>query len=172
MTKRLFAWVLVLAMVLSLMPAITLGISAEEAKPGEHTGHEGWTEWTDNTKLPTEKGKYYLSVDVELTAVWTVGENIDLCLNGHTVTQKTAATRLAILTEGKKSTLSIYDCVGTGVMTGGTGTTGSAFNVGRTTTLNWYGGKLTGNTNASTGCIYLQKATSAGSGGVFNMYGG
>ena len=172
MAKRLFAWVLVLAMVLSLMPAITLGISAEEAKPGEHTGHEGWTEWTDNTELPTEEGKYYLSVDVELTAVWTVGKNIDLCLNGHTVTQKTAATRLATLTEGKKSTLSIYDCVGTGVMTGGTGATGSAFNVGRTTTLNWYGGKLTGNTNASTGCIYLQKATSAGSGGVFNMYGG
>ena len=171
MTKRLFAWVLVLAMILSLMPGITLGVSAEE-KPWEHTGHDGWTEWTDATKLPTAAGKYYLSVDVNLDGDWTVTKDIELCLGGHTITQTKSGARVAILSEGKNSTLSIYDCVGTGKVTGGTNSTGSAFNVGRTTTLNWYGGTITGNTNTSLGTVYIQKATSAGKGGTFNMYDG
>ena len=171
MTKRLFAWVLVLAMILSLMPSITLGVSAEK-KPWEHTGHDGWTEWTDATKLPTAAGKYYLSVDVNLDGDWTVAKDIELCLGGHTITQTKSGARVAILSEGKNSTLSIYDCVGSGKVTGGTNSTGSAFNVGRTTTLNWYGGTITGNTNTSLGTVYIQKATSAGKGGTFNMYDG
>ena len=168
MTKRLFAWVLVLAMVLSFMPVVSMGVSAE-GNPGQHTGHEGWTEWTDKTKLPTDAGKYYLSVDVELTATWSVSKNIDLCLNGHTVTQTKSGARIASLTSG---TLSVYDCAGTGMVTGGTAENGSAFNVGRNTTLNWYGGTITGNQSTSTGTVYLQRGTSAGSGAVFNLYGG
>ena len=86
MTKRLFAWVLVLALLMSLMPAVTLGVGA--ADEDQHTNHEGWTAWSDKTKLPTAAGKYYLTVDVSLTAQWTVptGET-HLCLDGHHITQ-------------------------------------------------------------------------------------
>ena len=54
MTKRLFAWVLVLALLLSLMPAVTLGVGAEGED--KHTNHEGWTAWSDKTKLPDTAG--------------------------------------------------------------------------------------------------------------------
>ena len=175
MTKRLFAWLLVLALVLSLVPSVA---AESDTLPGasqwhDHTTHEGWTEIKEGDPLPTAAGKYYLSADVELTAEWTVTKDIHLCLNGHSIKQTKAGTRVAILTEGKKNTLSVYDCVGTGTVSGGSSNTGAAFNVGRTTTLSWYGGKLTGNTSTGSGTIYLQKATSANpTGGVFNMYGG
>ena len=89
MTKRILAWVLVLALVFSLMPLV----SAETEAPGmsewhDHTTHEGWTAWSGTTGLPTTAGKYYLTADVTLTKEWTVpsGET-HLCLNGHHITQ-------------------------------------------------------------------------------------
>ena len=92
MAKRIFALVLVLAMLVSLMPQVTIGVSAEGAKaPGasewcDHTNHDGWTEWGDEesewTTLPTGEDKYFLSHDVTLSAAVTISKNTHLCLNG------------------------------------------------------------------------------------------
>ena len=188
MTKRFFAWVLVVAMLLSLMPAITLGVSAEGED--KHTGHEGWTAWSDKTKLPATAGKYYLTVDVALTAQWTVptGET-HLCLGGHHITQ-TGNSKVIGVNAGR--TLSVYDCapayegetyVG-GTISGGTGSDhghgiwvarGNAG--GKPGVFNLYGGRITGNkytgsANAKGGAVYLQSGKKDQIGGVFNMYGG
>ena len=183
MAKRIFALVLVLAMLVSLMPQVTVGVSAEGTKaPGasqwaDHTNHDGWTEWGDDesewTTLPTEQGKYFLSHDVSLQKQATVAKNIHLCLNDHTITQTKADTRHIYLEEGKGITLSIYDCGTKGKITGGTGGTGTVINVSRTNTFSLYGGTITGNNKATDAVIYVQAAKSTYPvGGVFNMYGG
>ena len=187
MTKRLFAWVLVLAMLLSLMPAITVGVSA--AGEDNHTDHTGWTKWTNKTALPTAAGKYYLDVDVTLSTAWVAPSgHVQLCLNGHTVS-KTGTTRVITLNAGRE--LSIYDCaeaynalgeyVG-GKIVGGDNANNGMIIVARGTSaaknavLNLYGGRLCGNrptkTGLSGGAVYLQTGQVNKAGGVFNMYGG
>ena len=176
MAKRLFAWVLTLALVLSMAPAVMVGVTAEGALQ-DHTDHVGWTAWGDDEeekgKLPTAEGKYYLTADVELTAAVTVTKNIHLCLNDHTITQTKAGARHFYLNEGNKITLSIYDCGTKGKLTGGSQTTGSCINVTRTNTFNLYGGTITGNNSTGDAVIYVQAANATRpTGGVFNMYGG
>ena len=189
MAKRLFAMLLVLAMVLSFMPVI--GVMAE-GELDKHTSHEGWTEWTDSTKLPTAAGQYYLSVDVNLTAVWNApaGET-HLCLGGHTITQ--TATNKRVLGVGTGCTLSIYDCAESynakgeyvgGQITGGQKNDhGHGIWIGRGSTnenpgtLNLYGGRICGNkysgaANARGGAVYMQSSQANKAGAVFNMYGG
>ena len=176
MAKRLFAWLLVLTLVLSMMPAITLGVTAVGDLNG-HTSHEGWTNWGDEESewktLPTKAGKYYLTHDVEMTDSVTISANVDLCLNGHTVRQTTSGARHIYLNEGKGITFNMYDCCGTGSLTGGSMSTGSVINVTRTNTFNMYGGKITGNISTGDAVVYIQAANATRPvGGVFNMYGG
>ncbi len=183
MAKRIFAFVLVLAMLVSLMPQVTIGVSAEGAKaPGasalaDHTNHDGWTNWGDDesewTTLPTAAGKYYLTHDVTMTAAVTISANVDLCLNGHTVTQTKSGARHIYLNEGKGITFSLYDCGTTGTITGGSAGNGTVINVTRTNTFKMYGGKITGNNSTSDAVIYVQAAKDTHpTGGVFYMYGG
>ena len=183
MAKRIFALVLVLAMLVSLMPQVTIGVSAEGAKaPGasewcDHTNHDGWTEWGDEesewTTLPTGEGKYFLSHDVTLSAAVTISKNIHLCLNDHTITQTKSGARHFYLDEGKGITFSLYDCGTNGTLNGGSAATGTVINVTRTNTFKMYGGKITGNNSTSDAVIYVQAAKDTyPTGGVFNMYGG
>ena len=180
MAKRLFAMLLVVAMLMSFMPVV--GVAAE-GELDKHTSHEGWTEWTDKTKLPTAAGQYYLSVDVNLTAVWEAPNGVHLCLDGHTITQKTANHRVLNVNAGK--TISIYDCAESydangnyvgGKLTGGTKENGTAVWIDRSgAVFNLYGGRITGNANAEKaagGAIYLRSGQEGKAGAVFNMYGG
>ena len=188
MTKRLFAWLLVLAMVLSLVPAITLGAVAEGED--KHTNHEGWTAWSDKTKLPTAAGKYYLTVDVTLTKEWTVPTgDTHLCLDGHHITQ---TGNCRVLGVNAARTLSVYDCakayegetyVGGTISGGKSSDHGHGVWVargnagGKPGVFNLYGGRITGNkytgsANAKGGAVYLQSGKPNQIGGVFNLYGG
>ena len=186
MTKRIFAFVLALVLVVSLMPQVTVGVTAEGAKaPGasewcDHTSHDGWTPWGDDeaekTTLPTAEGKYYLTSDVTMSNAVTISHNIHLCLNDHTITQTKAGARHIYLNEGKGITFSLYDCGTKGKITGGSAGTGTVINVTRTNTFKMYGGKITGNNSTSDAVIYVQAAKTVNetkrAGGVFNMYGG
>jgi len=188
MTKRIFAWVLVLALVCSLMPMV----SAETEAPGmsewhDHTTHEGWTAWTGTTGLPTTEGKYYLTADVTLTKEWTVPKgDTHLCLCGHSITQTGSSARVIGVNSARS--LSIYDCakayegdtyVG-GTLTGGKSSVGSCVWIARGGgVFNLYGGRITGNAHATAadgGAVYLQSGKTLSGvkndGGVFNMYGG
>jgi hypothetical protein len=61
--------------------------------------------WTDATKLPTS-GSYFLEVDVELSTVLTLSDNLTLCLNGHSITQKGNA-RVFYVSVGKTLTITL-----------------------------------------------------------------
>ena len=187
MKKRMLALLLVAALLLSLVPVIAISVNAEGED--KHTDHTGWTKWTDKTKLPTAVGKYYLDVDVTLSAAWTApAGHVQLCLNGHTIS-KTGTTRIITLNAGRE--LSVYDCAESynalgeyvgGKIVGGSNANNGMIIVARATTtakhaqLNLYGGRLCGNrptkTGLSGGAVYMQTGQKNKPGGVFNMYGG
>ena len=139
-----------------------------------------WSAWESASALPSGSGNYYLTEDVQLTDVQLIGagEQVNLCLNGHTVK---AADNCRIYTIGKGAVLSITDCQGAaGKLTGGNSAYGGAININRTAVFNLYAGTLTGNkarTNSSGagdegGAVYMQSGNDSEHGGTFNMYGG
>ena len=137
------------------------------------TEHEelDFKKWNDATSLPTA-GNYSLQVDVQLTGTIYVSGKLNLCLNGHTVT---AAKDSRLLSADKGGVLSITDCTGNGVITGGSKTYGGAIAVQQGGTFHFYGGKISGNTALTEegGAVYVKggNATTA-QGGIFHMYGG
>lgn len=74
------------------------------------------TPWTDNTKLPTEEGTYYLETDVTLAAPVEISKDVTLCLNGHTIkgTNGDQGPEAILVTSG---TLKITNCQSTGQIT-------------------------------------------------------
>ena len=94
MMKRLIAWALTLALVLSAVP---MTIAAEPAAHSHSAAQHDcehcdasvtWTKWTSTTTLPNTTGHYYLCADVTLSdrTLVAAGQNVVLCLNGYTVT--------------------------------------------------------------------------------------
>ena len=139
-----------------------------------------WSAWESASALPSGSGNYYLTEDVQLTDVQLIGagEQVNLCLNGHTVK---AADNCRIYTIGKEAVLSITDCQGAaGKLTGGNSAYGGAININRMAVFNLYAGTLTGNkarTNSSGagdegGAVYMQSGNDSEHGGTFNVYGG
>lgn len=141
----------------------------------EQCSHDSiaWLPWKKTDSLPTS-GNYYLENDVELSAPveLTDGAELNLCLNGRTVTAEgaegTNSDRIFYL--WGKAALSISDCAGTGKLTGGTAAA-ICLEGNAEATLNLYGGSITGNTRTgSLGGAVVINATNKQS--TFNMYGG
>ena len=141
--------------------------------------HEGvsFAPWTDATKLPRE-GNFYLTCDVQLTTAAFAAADLNLCLNGHTISMK-PGTEDRIINMKAGATLSIADCKETGKITGGVHNYGGVININAGSTMNLYGGNLTGNKvvdiendKGKAGAVYLSKTSDGQPGGVFNMYGG
>lgn len=96
--KKLIAWALVLAMILSVMPVSVLA-EGEKAIPVAHSHsasqhkceHCGesvtWTAWSRADSLPTDAGHYYLTTDVKISAQSKLTGTTDqvMCLNGYTI---------------------------------------------------------------------------------------
>ena len=114
----------------------------------------------------TGAGNYYLTNDVVLSRVWTNSYNVNLCLNGHSITlQSSAADADRVIQvdsdSGSNKTLSICDCNGSGNGKGIiTGASAYGVQVPSTNAFNLYGGTITGN------------GYGVNSHGTFNMYGG
>jgi len=101
MLKRTIAWMLVLTLVMSVMPQLSLGVTAEgeQAIPAAHshsaTQHNcehceetiTWQAWDKTDSLPSTSGHYYLTADVKPTgqAKLTGTTDMVLCLNGYTI---------------------------------------------------------------------------------------
>lgn len=147
-----------------------LGAAHEHGIDGKN-GNLGWIKWTSTNSLPTESGNYYLEKDLVLSGSVTLKANVQLCLNGKTITAK-AGKRIAAI--GNGGTLTITDCCEScGTITGGTEAYGGAFNVMRGGTLKLYKGKITGNTStAEGGAVYMQGGNDTEAGSAFYMYGG
>lgn len=166
MRKRILTLLLALAMTVGLLPAAAF--AAEE----DHN-HDDVTfiEWTNTGTLPTASGNYYLTTGVTLTDTWTVPANADikLCLNGHTITQTNTSARVVTV----NGSLTVYDCVGDGEITGGNvnNSIGGGVYVAGHASFTMNGGSITGNqaadgySNANGGGVAVED------GAVFIMNG-
>ncbi len=130
-----------------------------------------WKAWTSTTTLPTESGYYYLTADVNMNSYANIlnGNKVTLCLNGRTITKKSAG----ILWELKNaSQLTVCDCQGGGKMVGNVTNNYGVIKLLENAKLNWFGGSLErdaanlDSTTASGGLVY------ASAGAQINMYGG
>jgi len=192
MTKRIFAMLLILAMVLSLVPAV---VSAEDAvvasdKAGTHTAAEHqcescgtteWLPWESSTTLPTS-GHYYLTKDVAMTApINDFAGTVHICLNGYVV--KAASGKHIFNTRGVAEVV-ITDCTAytddqdvyhAGAITGGVDSVnggGVAF-VRKGGVVKLYDGRITGNrTTKAGGAFCLQAGDSTLAGGKLYMFDG
>ena len=156
-----------------IQPATHVHKLCNDASCTDH-GDVEFYDWTDATKLPTS-GNYCLMTDVQLGSVVTINSELNLCLNGHTVTAKNNERHFVV-----DGTLTITDCQGSGQITGGKRTFGgAAASVNAGGILNLYSGNLTNNQavvnadgKAYGGAIFLYAASGEKAAAVFNMYGG
>ena len=110
------------------------------------TDHEAisFKAWTDSTALPAS-GSWYLDTDVTLSKEVGLKTDLNLCLNGHTITGKTASMRIFSTSGAGGETLTICDCTA------------------KTVDGVYTAGKLTGSHNTNAG---------AGGGAIFLRAGG
>lgn len=132
-----------------------------DIKCGQHSSAD-WTEWTSSTTLPTTKGSYYLTGNVTLTSAWKPTSDINLCLNGCTITMNGDDTAVYVTED-----LSICDCSVKmlGTITHASGKTGRGVYIASGGAFTMYGGNIKGNTTSADGAgVYND--------GTFDMLGG
>lgn len=121
MKKRILSLVLVLCMVLSLMPGMSISASAAtEQATGTHdcTNGSSFDTKFEYTSGSVPKGKsYYLTGNITATGDITIGGSgetgkVNLCLNGYTLDMQGYALKVANVA------LDVYDHTGTGKITG------------------------------------------------------
>ena len=134
------------------------------------------------------KGNYYLENDLDISVGHgiQINENVNLCLNGHSITQKSTEYDFAVYV---KNTFSLSDCSnGKGSIINNSSRAAAVFVEG---TFNMYGGTITSGANVGVAtsydynyypgtCFNMYGGTISGSkegvqgynGGRFNMYGG
>ena len=125
-------------------------------------------------------GNYYLGGNIELKELIRIEGEVNLCLNGHSITKTTddKSDPDGVIRIAKDGTLSLCDCKGGGTITHGTDADNAKY-IGRgvmvgesgKATFTMYGGEISGNYAGGTdqgqdgGGVYM-------SSGVFTMYGG
>ena len=100
MKKRILSIILSIVMLVSLLPTTALALpshshcvcGATHSDIGDHTTEtsKNFGAWVNATSLP-ESGSYYLNTDVVLTATANITGELNLCLNGHSITNATTA---------------------------------------------------------------------------------
>ena len=124
---------------------------------------EGITELADATKA----GNYYLMNSVTRTdqSTWYCDNNVNLCLNGHSITA--AHDSYAIMVRNGAN-FTLTDCgQKSGTITHGSGNMGSGVMVNSGGSFTMYGGTICGNTAAASGSGVIVNG-----GSRFTMYGG
>ena len=155
MKKRILAILLCLTMVSSMLPvsAIAEGnITIKETAPvvAAACEHQAWTQW-DGTGAVPASGNVVLTDNVQLSNEYLLdGTTLAICLNGHNIT---AASGKRVFTVKNGAHLTVYDCAGTGKLTGANVTvTGAAVQVEKNSRFDFYGGNITGNRSTKDGC--------------------
>ena len=138
---------------------------------GDHTSHQDvtWTAWTSVDSLPSTAGAYYLINDVKISSTWAVDKKIQLCLNGHSITETGNTKR--IIEISRYGTLILSDCKMSGKIApasdkkvGGVRVEGNFY---------FYGGSIDGcHANYSNGYEQGGGVRVYGQSAVFHMYGG
>ena len=109
----------------------------------------------------TSAGKYYLTESVELTKTWECKWDVDLCLNGQTIT---GANNAAVITVASNKSLNITDCRETGTIRHAAEATGGC-GIDVQGRLTLWNGTITGNPEKGvqvTGTFYMTGGSIAG----------
>ena len=179
MGKRVIAWVSVLVMVLSFMPAAAVA-AGESLSVDGHWDGAGPVEGEETSARPAGHRNHKLCSDDSCTSHgqviefqpweeddglptegnWYLTKDVTLRGASHTPTGdltlclngKTVTQTTAgqrVINALTGKTLNITDCDTTGTLTGGTQTYGAAVSVRNGGVFNLYGGKITGNDNST-----------------------
>ena len=183
MKKKIFSILLSLAMVVNVVPAMTMTAFADShAHSFDENGlcecgacdgnHTSWIEVDDETDFADitaeNDANVVLTDDVDVTDTWTIsGGTINFCLNGHVLKMTTADAEIIKVTNG--ATFNLYDC----------GTTQHKFSVNEDTGL-WTLDEDNGTKTLTGGCITGSKIENKGEYGEaiccekadINMYSG
>ncbi|SDJ64949.1 Listeria/Bacterioides repeat-containing protein [Lachnospiraceae bacterium G41] len=178
--RKVLSVILTAVMVFALLPVFGKPMVLEAA-PGTHThnrtdnlAHLGWMPIATKADLQKWMLKQnegtsvsgYLIDDITINGdyYFTGGEEYNLCLNGHSITQKLSGPCITI---EKGATLNLYDVINNdGSLTHDKGVQGPGIFIKTGGTLNMYGGKISNNYNYQIGGGIDQN------GGTVNMYGG
>ena len=117
--------------------------------------------------VDAKAGNYYLMNSVTRTdqSTWYCDNNVNLCLNGHSITA--AHDSYAIMVRNGAN-FTLTDCKeNSGTITHGSGKTGSGVMVNSGSSFTMYGGTICGNTAADSGSGVIVNG-----GSRFTMYGG
>ena len=117
--------------------------------------------------VDAKAGNYYLMNSVTRTdqSTWYCDNNVNLCLNGHSITA--AHDSYAIMVRNGAN-FTLTDCKeNSGTITHGSGKTGSGVMVNSGGSFTMYGGTICGNTAADSGSGVI-----VNNGSSFTMYGG
>ena len=196
MKKKIFTFLLSGMMLMGMMPVTAMADTSHTHSVGQdNSQNETWIAISSLDGI-IQDGSYYLTKPVTLKATWTCDYNVNLCLNGNSITCDASNSDTIVINKDKtfiltdcqenagkithgesKTGRGIYNYGGTfqmyeGTISGNTGTYGGGVNStwGK---FNMYGGTITGNIG-STGAY----GSGYGGGGVynngseFNMYGG
>lgn len=121
-----------------------------------------WTEWNSSTTLPTTAGSYYLTGNVTLSSRWNAASDIDICLNGFTITMNANDTAVYVTHD-----LALCDCntrSSEGAVTHASGKTGRGVYIASGGAFTMYGGTIKNNRTADGAGVYND--------GTFTMRGG
>ena len=126
-------------------------------------------------------GIYYLTENLELNHTLVIPEytEVSLCLNGFTL-RLNNTTNGSVIYISPNAILKLYDCKGSGIITGGNGTGSSGYTSGGgiyvAGSLQMYGGEVLGNyaSNGGGGIYVGETVLEEGYriNGIFTMYGG
>ena len=151
--------------------------TADHNLDGTAENHQSvtWTAW-DGTDMDESEagiqltaGSYYLNTDVVLTATANITGELNLCLNGHSITKNTTGT---VITVENGATLNICDCKGSGSISA-TVTNADITGIDNSGNVNIYGGTVKAAKSGNQGtCIGIRNSGSVTvSGGEINSTG-
>ena len=140
--KRVLGILLSFALVLTMMPVMSLTAWAyDDPQDHKHEG-EAFIEWDSNSMLPADQGCYYLTQDVTIVGTWQVNAKIALCLNGHSI-KYSSTSPSNVITVNRGGVLWLFNCKASGVITGGS----MGVEIVNGGVFNMLGGTITGNNN-------------------------
>ena len=129
------------------MPKNNVKITAAYLKKTEEHVFNGEVKdafyWERETGLPAVSGTYVLSRDITILENRSIDYDMDLCLDGHTIT-----TRSSNLDVINGRTLNLYDETGEGRIIPGNGGTSIGVRVSDNSTFNMFGGTIEGYSTA------------------------
>ncbi len=163
MKKRMISILLCLAMILSLVP-----ISAIPVMAAAHTDHDGqaFFEWKFEG-LPTTQGRY-IYITKDFSGGWTpVNGNIDLCLNGNTITLDDNSIDIDYQSSYRRGVqIALYNCDPVNGKIVANSNNKYAVNVGTSSSFTLFSGLIEQNGINSQGAIQADLGTVTISGGT------